>query len=254
MTRLVSVLLPLALASSGPAAHAATISVFAASSLTDALSELARDYQTKTSNTIELQFGGAVLLARQIGEGARTDIFFSADESSMDALETNGLIEKQTRRSRLSNSLVIVVPADSTLSIRSPTDLTAAKVQRIALPDPQAVGAGIYAREYLNKIQLWDKIAPKVVSMASARATLAAVEFGDTDAGIVYRTDAAVTKRVRVACTVPREDGPKISYSMAVLKQARNQQAARAFLDYLDSDAAGRVFEKFGFILGPRAR
>ena len=85
--------------------------------------------------------------------------------------------------------------------------------------------------------------------MGNVRAALAAVESGDAEAGIVYKTDAAISKKVRVTYEVPREDGPKISYPMAMMKEAKEPKAARAFLDYLDSDAAGRVFAKFGFII-----
>jgi molybdate transport system substrate-binding protein len=249
ITNLLKAVPALAVAWAGVAAHAATITVFAAASLTDGLGEIARNYQTKTGDKIEFNFAASSLLERQIEEGAPADIFFSADEAKMDALEKKGLVEKKTRRSRLSNSLVIVVAAGSPLSIQSPKDLTAEKIGHVALADPQSVPAGIYAREYLNKIHLWEKIAPKVVPMGNVRAALAAVESGDAEAGIVYKTDAAISKKVRVAFAVPRQDGPKISYPMAVMKEAGDPKAARAFLEYLDSDAAGRVFERFGFIL-----
>ncbi len=243
----------LAIAWAGAAVHAATIAVFAAASLTDGLREIARDYQIKTGDKIEFNFAASSLLARQIEEGASADIFFSADEARMDALEKKGLVEKKSRRSRLSNSLVIVVAADSTLSIQSPKDLTTEKIAHIALADPQSVPAGIYAREYLRNVHLWDAIAPKVVPMANVRAALAAVEYGDAEAGIVYKTDAAISKKTRVACAVPPQDAPKISYPMAVMKEAKEPKAARAFLEYLDSEAAGRVFAKFGFILDKHA-
>jgi molybdate transport system substrate-binding protein len=253
LMRLLKALPALAVAWAGVQVHAATITVFAAASLTDGLREIARNYQNKTGDKIEFNFAASSLLARQIEEGAPADIFFSADEAKMDALEKKGLIEKKTRRSRLSNSLVIVVAADSLFSIQSPKDLTGEKIGHIALADPQSVPAGIYAREYLNKIHLWDEIAPKVVPMGNVRAALAAVESGDAEAGIVYKTDAAISKKVRVAFAVPRQDGPEISYPMAVMKEARDPKAARAFLEYLDSDAAGRVFAKFGFILESHA-
>jgi molybdate transport system substrate-binding protein len=243
----------LAIAWAGVAVHAATITVFAAASLTDGLKEIARDYQGKTGDKIEFNFAASSTLERQIEEGAPADIFFSADEAKMDALDKKGLIEKKTRRSRLSNSLVIVVAADSTLSVKSPKDLTAEKIGHIALGDPQSVPAGIYAKEYLVKLHLWDEITPKVVPMENVRAALAAVESGDAEAGIVYKTDAAISKKARVAYEIPRQDGPKISYPMAVMKEAKEAKAARAFLEYLDSDAAGRVFERFGFILDSRA-
>jgi molybdate transport system substrate-binding protein len=231
----------------GAAVHAATLTVFAAASLTDGLREIGRNYEQATGDKIEFNFAASSILARQIEEGAPADVFFSADEAWMDALEKKGLVK--TRRNRLSNSLVIVVAADSPLSIRSPKDLTRKDILHVALADPQSVPAGIYAKEYLGKLHLWDEIAPKVVPMGNVRAALAAVESGDAEAGIVYKTDAAISKKTRVAYAVPRSDGPAISYPMAVMNETKDPKAAQSFLKYLDSDAAGRVFEKFGFIL-----
>ncbi|MGD0814213.1 MAG: molybdate ABC transporter substrate-binding protein [Verrucomicrobiota bacterium] len=254
MMQFLKVLIALAVIWTGLAVHAATITVFAAASLMDGLREIARNYQDKTGDKIEFNFAASSLLERQIEEGAPADIFFSADEPKMDALEKKGLVDRKTRRSRLSNSLVIVVPADSLLSITSPADLATGKIGHLALADPKSVPAGIYAREYLSKIHLWNQIAPKVVPMGDVRAALAAVESGDAEAGIVYKTDAAISKKARVAFAVPRQDGPKISYPMAVMKEAREPKAARAFLEYLDSDAAARIFKRFGFIIDNQAQ
>jgi molybdate transport system substrate-binding protein len=253
ITNLLKTITTVAFMCAGVAAPAATITVFAAASLTDGLKEIAGNYQAKTGDKIEFNFAASSVLERQIEEGAPADIFFSADEAKMNALDKKGLVEKKTRRSRLSNLLVIVVTADSTFSIQSPKDLTRADILHVALGDPQSVPAGIYAKEYLGKLHLWDEIAPKVVPMENVRAALAAVESGNAEAGIVYKTDAAITKKIRVAYEVPRQEGPAISYPMALMKEAKEPQAARAFLKYLDSDAAGRVFAKFGFIVNSHA-
>jgi molybdate transport system substrate-binding protein len=229
--------------------HAAELVCFAAASLTDSLKEIAADYAKETGEKVVFNFGASSFLARQIEEGAPADIFFSADEAKMDSLEKKGLIAKETRKSRLSNSLVIVVSADSSLAIESARELAERKVKRIALADPKTVPAGIYAREYLEKVKLWTKIESKVVPTDNVRAALTAVESGDVEAGVVYRTDAAISKKVKVAYQVPAGDGPAISYSMAALKETRELNAANRFLKHLDSDHAGRVFEKFGFIV-----
>ncbi len=248
-TAFLKVVLAFAVSSAGGAMHAATLTVFAAASLTDCLQEIGRTYQEKSGDRIGFNFAASSTLERQIEEGAPADIFFSADEAKMNALEAKGLIDKQTRRDRLANSLVIVVPADGGPSIRTPKDLASASVKHIALADPQAVPAGVYAKEYLRKVHLWDDLASKIEPMANVRAALAVVESGDADAGIVYSTDAAISKKVRVAYAVPEGDAPKIRYPMAVLKESRQAPAARAFVDYLDSNAAGRVFAKYGFTL-----
>jgi molybdate transport system substrate-binding protein len=231
------------------AGHAATIMVFAAASLTDCLTRIASQYSRETHENVTLNFAGSSLLARQIEEGAPVDIFFSADEAWMDQLETKGLLLSGTRRSRLSNSLVIVVGIDSPLSLVSPSGLTNSSITRIALADPQAVPAGKYARQFLEKEQLWASVQNKVLPVGNVRGALAAVESGDAEAAIVYKTDAAVSKRVRVVYEFPAKGGPKISYPMAVLKAAKDPEAAKRFLAYLAAPAAGRVFVEFGFIV-----
>jgi molybdate transport system substrate-binding protein len=169
----------------------------------------------------------------------------------MDGLEKKGLIVKETRKSRLSNSLVIVVAADSALPIKSANDLTSAKVKRLALADPKTVPAGIYAKAFLEKAKLWPAVESKVVPTDNVRAALAAVESGNVEAGMVYKTDAAISKTVKVACQIPANDAPAISHPMAVVKDTKQPDAARKFLDHLDSAEAGRVFAKFGFIVRP---
>jgi molybdate transport system substrate-binding protein len=236
-------------------ALAASINVLAAASLTDCLKEVAASYSAKTGDSVKVVFvfGASSLLARQIEEGAPVDLFISADEAKMDRLEKAGLIVKETRRSRLSNALAVVVAADSLLQISSPRDLADSRIKRIALADPKAVPAGIYSQAYLEKLGLWTAIAPKVVPTDNVRAALAAVESGNVEAGMVYRTDAAISKRVKVAYEVPVKEGPVISYPMAVVKGSRHPEISKRLLDYLGSDAATRVFEKYGFILLPSA-
>jgi molybdate transport system substrate-binding protein len=229
--------------------HAADINVFAAASLTDSLKEIAVTYEKQSGDKIVFNFGASSTLARQIEEGAPADLFFSADEAKMDALEKNGRIIKETRKSRLSNALVIVVTAESSAAIRSARDLTDEKIKRIALADPKAVPSGIYARAYLEKLNLWTAIEPKVVPTENVRAALAAVESRNVEAGMVYKTDAAISRKVKVAYEIPRADAPDISYPMALLKESRQSESARKFLQYLDSVTAAKAFEKFGFIV-----
>ena len=232
-------------------AHAANVSVFAAASLMESLKEIATAYEKQSGDKIVFNLGASSFLARQIEAGAPADIFFSADEAKMEALDKKGLIAKDTRKSRLSNSLVIVVASDSPRQIRAASDLTNASVRRIALADPKTVPAGIYAKEYLEKKRLWAALQKKVVPTDNVRAALAAVESGNVEAGIVYKTDAGISKKVKVAYEVPIKDGPAISYPMALVKDSRQSDASRKFLQHLESAEAARVFEKFGFIVRP---
>lgn len=227
--------------------RAADVMVFAAASLTDSIKEIASNYEAISAEHIQFNFGGSSTLARQIEEGAPADIFFSADEAKMDGLEKKGLIEPGTRQSRLGNSLVVVVAADSSLTIRSAADLTNASMEKIALADPAAVPAGVYARMWLQKSGLWEELKPKVVPTQNVRAALAAVESGDVEASVVYKTDAGISRKVKIAYAVPVNDAPDISYPMALVKDSPAPDAARKFLRYLGSPDAAKVFEKFGF-------
>lgn len=231
------------------ALHAAEVSVFAAASLTDALKDIAAAYEKQSSDKIVFNFGASSLLERQIEEGAPADIFFSADEAKMDALASKGLVVSETRKSRLSNSLVIITSADSRLQITSPAELTNASIRRIALADPKAVPAGVYSKAFLEKEKLWRQIESKVVPVDNVRAALAAVESGNIEVGIVFKTDAAISKKVQVAYEIPAATGPKISYPLAITKNAKQVESAKKFVDYLNSDAAANIFEKYGFIV-----
>jgi molybdate transport system substrate-binding protein len=230
---------------------AATVTVFAAASLTDSLKEIAAGYGKQTGDKIVFNFGASSFLARQIEEGAPADIFFSADEAKMDGLAAKGLIQAETRRRRLSNALVIVIASVDGAAIAKPRDLATDKVKHLALAEPRTVPAGLYAKEYLQKQNLWALVEGKVVPTENVRAALAAVEAGNAEAGIVYRTDAAISKKVKVAYEVPASDNPPISYPLAALKASKQSAAASRFLQHLNSAQAGGVFERFGFIVRP---
>jgi molybdate transport system substrate-binding protein len=234
------------------ASLAAQVTVFAAASLTDSLQEIAGAYEKVSGDKIVFNFAASGVLARQIEEGAPADLFFSADQAWADALETKGLLVKATRTNLLANSLVIVTAADSA-AVLSPRDLTNAAVQRVALGDPKTVPAGTYAKAYLEKSRLWTGVEPKVVPCENVRAVLAAVESGNVDAGLVYRTDAAISKEVRVVFEVLAGDAPKITYPAALVKDAPQPEAARKFLGYLAGNEAGAVFIRHGFVVLSRA-
>ena len=216
--------------------HAADIFVFAAASLTDALKEVAPAYESGSGDKLIFNFAGSNALARQIKEGAPADVFFSADEIQMDNLDQAGL------QDLLSNTLVIVVPEDGPSEL-TPAALGDPALKRLALADPRSVPAGVYAREYLTKLGLWNAIEPKIVPTENVRGALSAVESGNVEAGIVYKTDAAISKSVKIAYEVARAEGPRIVYPVAVVKESRNSGASRK------SEPALAVFRKFGFII-----
>jgi molybdate transport system substrate-binding protein len=234
-----------------PAASAAEIKVSAAASLTDVLQAIGGDYEKETGDKIVFNFAASSVLERQIEAGAPADVFFSADEAKMDTLEGHGLIAIGTRKSLLSNALVIVVEKAGTAQIKDTRDLAKPDVKKVALAEPSSVPAGIYARAYLEKMGLWAAISGKVVPTENVRAALAAVESGNVEAGFVFKTDAAISKKVRVAYEVPPAEGPAISYPVAIVKDAEHAEAAWHFVAYLSGPKAKEEFEKFGFIVLP---
>ncbi len=219
--------------------------VFGAASLTESLQDLGVAFQARSGNPVVFSFGASSDLERQIEAGAPADVFFSADTAKMDALEKAGLVRAADRRQFLSNSLVVVLSSDSTREISAPEDLLA--LPRIALADPAAVPAGVYAKTWLTGIGLWKRIEPKLVPTLDVRAALAAVESGGVPAAIVYHTDAAISKRVRIAYQV--SNGPEILYSVAGLARSRNKAAAGAFVAFLASGEGLADFRSRGFLI-----
>jgi molybdate transport system substrate-binding protein len=227
--------------------RAAEVVVFAAASLTDALGEIKKGYEASSPDRLVINFGASSDLARQIRAGAPADVFFSADLDQMEGLEKEGLVRHADRVDVLSNMLVAVVPNGSTLQIHAPRDLL--QVEHLALANPDGVPAGVYARTYFESIGLWGELEENVVPTADVRAALAAVEAEHAAAGMVYRSDAAISKRVRVAFEVPREQGPKIVYPLAPVAGSKNADAARKVVGYLVGPEAIRVYERYGFLV-----
>jgi molybdate transport system substrate-binding protein len=225
---------------------AAEITVFAATSLTDALREISANYQHISGDHVRFNFAASNILAQQIIAGAPADIFFSADEAKMDVLAASDLIAKNTRIDLLKNSLVVIT-SEPGFKISVAADLTKSSVKHLALADPKAVPAGIYAKIWLEKSGIWPALQPKIISTENVRAAMAVVESGDAEIGIVYKTDAAISKKVWIALEIPTSTGPAITYPAALLKDSHTTSAAQKFLTYLTSHPADQTFTKFGF-------
>ena len=236
----------------GDAARPALL-VSAAASLSEAIGAVADRYEEERGVRILLNVAGSQMLAAQIIEGAPVDLFISADVLQMERAAAAGRIDPARRVDLLSNQLVIVVPSDRAGTVAGARDLAGTAIRRIAIGDPAAVPAGVYARRYLVSVGLWERLAPRIVPAGSVRAALRAVEAGTVDAGIVYRTDVRNPARAEIAFAVPLAAGPSIVYPAAVTRDAPNPAGAARLLDYLQSGAARRGFEAAGFIALPRA-
>ncbi len=246
MVRVVAaLLLALTVAAPRPVRAAEELLVFAAASLTNVLSDLATTFEKTTHDRITFSFAGSSDLARQIIAGAPADVFFSADVTQAERLVQAGALEKSALRELLTNTLVVVVAKDATTAITGAADL--AKLKRLALADPKAVPAGVYAKQWLEKAGTWKKTEPQVVPTTDVRAALAAVATGNADAAVVYETDAAIEPRVRIAYEVPAADGPRIVYVVAAVKTSHKIDEAQKLVDFLGSPAARPVFEEAGF-------
>lgn len=228
-----------------PTRAEADVVVSAAASLADVLHDLASAYQGRTGERVVINIGASNTLARQVRAGAHVDLFISADEAQMDAVRD--AIVAGTRVDLVSNQLAIVVPDDRRRLMTSARALLDADIRRVAIGDPAAVPAGVYAKQYLERFGLWSALQPKVVPAASVRLALAAVESGAADAAIVYATDAAAAHRATVAYVVPLRDGPRIAYPAAVISTGANVAGGRRFLTFLQSDDARRRFANAGF-------
>ena len=222
----------------------------AAASLTDAMKELGAAWAAKGHPVPRFSFGASSALARQIEQGAPADIFASADEPWADYLQQRDLLVNSTRTSPLGNALVLIAPADQPgdVAIGPGVDLLTrlGPNGRIATGDPASVPVGKYAEAALTTLGVWDKVAPRLARAENVRAALLLVKRGEAPLGIVYSTDAAASKGVRVVGTFPSDTHPPISYPFALLKRGDNPDA-RALLAFLTGPEVAPVYRRLGF-------
>ncbi len=235
---------------SAPAARAQELTVFAAASLTDAMRDISGAWEKAGHKPLRLSFGASSTLARQIEQGAPANVFASADEKWMDYLAGRGLLAPGTRADVLSNDLVLIVPANRAthVTIGKGFDLAAllGPDGRLATGDPAHVPVGIYAQQALTKLGLWSAVEPRLAPTEDVRGALQLVERGEAPAGIVYATDAAVSKGVAIAGTFPADSHDPITYPFAVVK-AGDTPDARVLLRFLGGPEAKAIFVRRGF-------
>ncbi|WP_223069449.1 molybdate ABC transporter substrate-binding protein [Paenibacillus caui] len=222
--------------------------ISAAASLTESLDELKTIYEADHSNVkLTYNFGASGTLQQQIEQGAPADVFLSAGTKQMNSLLKEGYIAPDLTKNFLTNELVLIVPQNGSVQIDSLEDLNDSQVGNIAIGTPESVPAGKYAEQTLTFYKLWDGLAPKLVQTKDVKQVLSYVETGNADAGFVYKTDAASSKGVKIVLSTDPESHDAIEYPAGVIKDSKHPEEAKAFYDFLLSDKAQQVFEKYGF-------
>ncbi len=234
-----------------PAARAekTELYVLAAASLTDVMAQIAESYKEVAPDVgITFVFDSSGTLQSQIEAGATADVFVSAAQRQMDALEAGSLIKRESRMDLLKNRIALIVPAASELTLTSFEDVAGDQVRMVAIGD-ESTPFGQYTREIYEQLGIWDAIMAKANLGVTVRAVLSWVESGDVDCGIVYATDATTTDGVRVIAQAPEGSHTPVIYPAAVVESTKNAEAAQAFLDYLSGDTARALFIAAGFTM-----
>lgn len=226
------------------------LTILAAASLTDVTKELAETYKKIAPNvTLTFSYGASGALQTQIEEGAPADIFISAATKQMDALEEGGLLLEHTKKELLYNEVVLIAPQDSTLKLTNFEDVGTDKVKIIALGDPESVPVGEYSEEIFTNLGILDTVKTKANYGSDVRQVLTWVEAGEVDCGVVYSTDVSVGEDIKIICEAPVGSHKDIIYPVAVIKTSINQEAAKAFVDFLSTPEAVASFKKYGFTM-----
>jgi len=223
--------------------------VLAAASLQESMNAAADAWSRKGHPRPRISFAGSSALARQIEAGAKADLFISADEQWMDAVQSRKLIKTGTRVSFLRNTLVLIAPRNSKASLAVRPGMPLARALgsgRLSVADPAGVPAGLYAKEALTRLGVWDSVADKLAPAENVRAALALVSRGAAPLGIVYATDARADPGVRIVGRFPQTSHQQISYPLARLAVSTNPEA-EAFRRFLISAEGKAVFRRFGF-------
>jgi molybdate transport system substrate-binding protein len=225
----------------------ASLTISAAVSLKPALEEIKTQFEKKHPKTSLLfNFGSSGSLQRQIENGASVDVFISASQREMDNLEKKRLLLNDSRRTLISNSLVLVIPAAAEFP-KSFQDLQSPLVKKIAMGEPRSVPAGQYASEVFESLKIKKFLETKFVFASNARQVLSYLEMGEVDAGLIYATDALTSKKVKVIASAPDVSHSPIVYPAAVVKTSKQPKVAGEFILYLKGADANCVFTSFGF-------
>lgn len=232
-----------------------TLTISAAVSLKEAFNEIAALYKTKTGRSISFNFGASGALQRQIESGAPVDVFASAGVPQMDELAAKDLILKETRRDFARNTLILIAPKISNIYLGAFSDLAKPEVQKIAVGNPKTVPAGAYSEQVFDKLNLKSAVQSKLIFAEDVRQVLDYVARGETDAGVVYASDArgggAAVEKIRVAATASEDAHSPILYPIAVVKDSPQRRAAAEFIELVLSAEGQSILQKYGFAQKP---
>jgi molybdate transport system substrate-binding protein len=224
------------------------LTISAAASLNEALNELKKSFEKEhTYIKIFYNIGGSGALKQQILQGAPVDLFLSASHDQFNELAQEGLIEEQYQVDFLGNQLVLITNKENPLQLNVFSDLADSQFSKIAIGIPESVPAGKYAKQTLQNIGIWEQIQPAIIQTKDVRQVLTYVETGNVDAGIVYMTDVKVSDKVKVVAVADEQTHDSIIYPAGIINSTENIKEAKLFLDYLHSNAAKTIFEKYGF-------
>lgn len=224
------------------------ITVSAAASLNDALTEIKDDFVTEHKQiSVLFNIGGSGALKQQILQGAPTDIFISAANEHFTELTQKGLINKQEQVELLSNQLVLITNKEKPAPIKEFADLSQNEIKKIAIGTPESVPAGTYAKQTLQRLGLWDSVQSKTVLTKDVRQVLTYVETGNVDAGIVYMSDIKLSDKVVAVSIANEQYHDPIIYPAGIIKSSSNKKESTLFLNYLQSPSAKAIFKKYGF-------
>ncbi|MED3656089.1 molybdate ABC transporter substrate-binding protein [Heyndrickxia sporothermodurans] len=222
------------------------LTMSAAASLQDALNEIRNDFVKKHPQIkVNFNFGSSGALQQQILQGAPADLFFSAAEDKFTKLIQKRFIDKEKGTDLVRNELVLVVSKNSKTDIHSFEDIP--KVEKVAIGTPESVPAGQYAKETLEHLHLWGEIKEKTVYAKDVRQVLTYVETGNVDAGIVYKTDALGSQKVKIIATAAKNLHAPIIYPVGMIKNGSHPKETQLFYDYFQSESGIKVLEKYGF-------
>ncbi|MCY6369251.1 molybdate ABC transporter substrate-binding protein [Clostridium ganghwense] len=222
------------------------ITVSAAASLHEVLTEIQKKYEGKTEAKLSINFASSGSLQKQIEQGAPVDLFLSASKSKMDKLQEKDLIDVDTRVDLLKNSLVLIASKEYKDKIKQLSDIKNMDV-KISIGEPESVPAGKYAKETMEHYKLWEPLKDKIVYGKTVKQVAQYVESGEAVAGIVYNTDVALLDKSYKIQTFDEKSHKPIVYPMAIVKNSKNKQGVKKFMKYLSSSEAHDMFVKFGF-------